>query len=94
MANISIRPTGTNPGVCQIIINGVDFSREIYREGMRLVRVGQHEEFAEVGLQVTFAVTQLDLGDEQDIVVTDQFRSVAQRVGQMVSTAEEDGAGE
>lgn len=77
MANIQIRPAGN--GAYQIVINGIDYSHDIYNEGLQLVRVGEGER-AEVGLQVILAVSRLTLGDEQDIVVTDQFESVAQRV--------------
>ncbi len=77
MANISITPI--QPGANRIVINGVDYSKEIFR-GVELVEVGDDPDWAEVGLRVTFAVSRLDLGDEQDVVVTDNFRSVAQRV--------------
>ena len=76
MAHITYR----RKGECgQIIINGVDFSSEIYR-GPELVEVGDDPESAEVGFRVTFAVGRLDLDAETDIQVTDQFRDVAQRV--------------
>lgn len=63
----------------QIIINGVDYSHEVYAEPVELVEVGDNET-AEVGLRVTFAVSRLDLETDQDIQVTDHFPEVAQRV--------------
>lgn len=65
----------------QVIIDGVDVSLELYNE-VKLVEVGEGD-FAEVGFQVTFAVSKLDLDNESDVQVTDQLRSVAQRVRSM-----------
>lgn len=77
MAHITYAPAGAMAR--QLVINGVDFSREVFRD-VKLVEIGDDPETSEVGLQVTFAVSRLNLGDEVDVQVTDQFRSVAQRV--------------
>lgn len=78
MAHIIIRPVDKPGGPMELFINGVDFTNEVYR-GVQLVEVGD-DSYAEVGLQVTFAVSRLDLGGDEDVQVTDRFRSVAQRV--------------
>lgn len=68
----------------QIIINGVDYSRELFRE-VELIEVGDDPQFAEVGLRVTFAVGRLDLDAEADVQITDRLPEVAQRVRTMSS---------
>ncbi|HET9501659.1 MAG TPA: hypothetical protein VFO98_15510 [Marmoricola sp.] len=82
MAHIILRPNAPERGVTQLVINGHDFSHEVTRD-VELVSVGD-DEYAEVGFRVTFAVSRLDLGGDEDIVVTDHLRSVAQRVRSMV----------
>lgn len=72
---INTRPGGP----MQIIINGVDYSNEIYRDHFKIVEVGEGEA-AEVGLQVTFAVSKLSIDNESDVQLTDRVRSVAARV--------------
>jgi hypothetical protein len=79
MAHIQINQPHPDKGYSQIIINGNDFSNEIFR-GVELVEVGEDAAFAQVGLRVTFAVSRLDLGDDINIQITDHLRSVAQRV--------------
>lgn len=80
MAHIELR--GQPGGSQQIVINGVDYSREIFA-GVELVEVGDEPEFAEAGLRVTFAVSRLDLDTEADVQITDQLPEVAQRVRSM-----------
>lgn len=58
MAHIVMRPHPER-GAHQIVINGVDYSNEIY----------DFPELAEVGLRVTFALSRLDLGDDADVDV-------------------------
>lgn len=80
MAHIILRPHPENgPGTVQLIINGVDYSAEVFR-GAELVEVGDDPQFSEVGLRVTLAVSRLDLGDETDVEVTDHLPEVAERV--------------
>ena len=69
-------------GAYKLTINGVDLSTEVYNHP-QLVEVGDDPMFSEVGLQVTFAVSRLDLGGEEDVQITDHFRGVAQRVHTM-----------
>lgn len=85
MAHITLRPLADrhNAGAMELFINGIDFTNEVFR-GVRLVEVGDEPEFAEVGFQVTFAVTRIDLGGDEDLQVTDRFKSVAQRVRSMI----------
>lgn len=78
MAHIVLRPGEAGLPVMQLIINGNDFSNETFRD-LELVEVGEGE-YAEVGFRVTFAVSRLDLGGDEDIVVTDHLPEVAQRV--------------
>lgn len=82
MAHIQIRRKGGRSIPTQLIIDGVDVTQEVYRD-LELVEVGDDPEWAEVGLRVTFVVSRLDLDHEADVVVTDQFRSVATRVRSM-----------
>lgn len=77
MADISIRRT--QDGATQLVINGVDVSMDVFH-GVELVEVGDDPTCAEVGLRVTFAVSKLDLETDADVKITDNFRSVAQRV--------------
>lgn len=85
MAHIELR--GQPGGRQQIIINGVDYSMEIY-DHPELVEVGEAE-WAEVGYRVTFAVSRLDLDTEADVQITDHFPEVAQRVRGMVEDVSE-----
>ena len=79
MAHISIQPI--DPTRSNLFINGVEFSKEVFRGSLELVEVPCADpEFAEVGLRVTFAVSRLDLGEDVDVQVTDRLREVAQRV--------------
>lgn len=78
MAHIEIRGQYGEPQ--QIVINGIDFSSEIYR-GVELVSVGKADSpFAEVGLRLIFAVGRLDIDTEVDVPITDHLPAVAQRV--------------
>ena len=81
MAHIQIRSPHPEEGAgaIQCIINGVDYSFELFHD-MELVTVGDDPAFAEVGLRVTFAVSQLDLGDETNVQITDRVPEVARRV--------------
>lgn len=88
MAHIIYRPAAEGLPAKQIIINGHDFSHEIF-DGVELVEVGEDPEMSEVGLRVTFAVSRLDLGGDEDVQVTDHLRSVAQRVRSMSEDAGE-----
>jgi len=82
MAHIIYRPHPDGPPAMEIIINGHDFSAEIFH-GVELVSVGDDPEFAEVGFRVTFAVSRLDLGGDADVQITDHLPSVAQRVNSL-----------
>lgn len=86
MAHIILRPKDGPGGELQLVINGIDYSNEVYR-GVELVEVGD-DEYAEVGFRVTFVVSRLDLGGDDDIQVTDRFPEVAQRVRSAVEVAE------
>lgn len=79
MAHIQYGPHPDGGPARRIIINGHDFSDETFA-GVELVEVGDDPEFAEVGFRVTFAVSRLDLGDDENVTVTDHFREIAQRV--------------
>jgi len=82
MAHIEIRNLNEFGGT-QLVINGVDFTKDTYR-GIQLVEVcPEAPEFAEVGLQVTFVVSRLDLDNEADVQITDRLPSVATRVRSM-----------
>lgn len=74
MAHVIIRPK-SDSAATQIVINGVDFSMDVYAGHVDLVQVGE-----EVGVQVTFALGRLDLGGDSDVQVTDRLRAVAQKV--------------
>lgn len=84
MAHIILRPG--EPGAVQLVINGVDYSMEAFRD-FELVSVGDDPAYAEVGLRVTFAVSRLDLGGDEDVPVTDQLPIVAQRVHSMIEAS-------
>lgn len=77
MAHIQINRNRKSPAK-QLIVNGVDLSMEVY-DDIELVEVGEGP-VAEVGLQITIAVSRLDLDAEADVKITDRFRAVAQRV--------------
>lgn len=83
MAHIELRQRNRR-GARQIVINGIDFSMEIFDEGVELVEVGEGE-FAEAGFRVTFVVSRLDLDNDADVTITDQLRPVAQRVRSIVA---------
>lgn len=72
MAHIIYRPT--DDGAMQLVINGVDYSDEVYRN-LQIVDMA-----GEVGIQVTFAVGRLDLGGDEDCQVTNQVPEVAERL--------------
>lgn len=74
MAHVIIRPKGDGMAT-QIIINGVDFSMDVYAGHVNLVDVD-----GQVGVQVTFALSRLDLGGDSDVQVTDRLYEVAQKV--------------
>lgn len=80
MAHIEIN-RGKGPAK-QLIVNGVDLSREVYKD-IELVEVGDGE-CAEAGLRITLVVSRLDLDAEADVKITDSFRPVAQRVRSIV----------
>jgi len=94
MAHIEIRNLSSKGGAGEIIINGVDFSMETYADGIQLVEVGDDPDFAEVGLQVTFVVSRLDIDNEADVQVTDRLPVVAQRVRSVIESASESLDGE
>ncbi|HEY9353408.1 MAG TPA: hypothetical protein VIP28_09170 [Nocardioides sp.] len=77
MAHIQINRNRKSPAK-QLIVNGVDLSMEVY-DDIELVEVGEGP-VAEVGLQITIAVSRLDLDAEADVKITDRFRAIAQRV--------------
>ena len=82
MANIEINHHPKKP-CTQLIVNGMDLTNEVFREGIELVGVGEGAG-AEVGLRFTIAVSKLSLDGEADIQITDRFRPVAQRVRSIV----------
>lgn len=88
MAEIILRIPHPDHGVGsrQLIINGVDVSQDVY-DDFELVKVGDAPA-QEVGLRVTYALSTLRLGDE-DVIVTDQFDTIAWRVAQQVSSQAE-----
>lgn len=61
MARIELRTSESRAHAHELVINGMDVSAETYR-GVKLVKVGTDWESQEVGLQVTFAVTELVIG--------------------------------
>jgi len=72
MAHIQINHQRGGP--TQVLINGVDFSMELFRD-FEIVDHG-----GVVGLRVTFAVGRLDLDAETDVQLTDNVPAVAARV--------------
>lgn len=84
MAHIILRPAHDNPGAMELIINGIDYSMETYGDA-RIVSVGEDPRFAEVGFQVTFAISRLDLGGSEDVQITDRLPAVAHRVQSMIA---------
>lgn len=76
MAHIEIKKQGM---AAQLLINGIDFSNEVYRD-FEIVEVGEEPEFAEVGFRVTFAVSRLGIDTESDVPLTDHVPEVAARV--------------
>lgn len=91
MAHIIYRPMTDNPTARQLIINGHDFTNEVFRD-VELVEVGDDPEFSEVGFRVTFGVGRLDLGGDEDVQVTDHLYAVAQRVRSMAGVPDVDDA--
>lgn len=91
MAHIIYRPQNGKPGGAkQLIINGIDYTNEVYRD-IRLVEVGaETPEYAEVGLQVTFVLGRLDLDGDAEVEITDHLPAVAQRVRSMVEAVDDD----
>ena len=85
MAHIQINGDLYGPGIAQLVVNGVDYSREVF-SNVELVPVGD-ESYAQVGLRVTFAVSRLDLDTEADVKITDRLPEVAQRVRSIVGKA-------
>lgn len=88
MAHIVYRPMEGTPGAWELFVNGVDFSMEAYN-WPELVEVGEGDT-AEVGFRVTFAVSRLDLGGNEDVQVTDRFFETAQLVRSMSKAAEDE----
>lgn len=86
MAHIQLK---RSKGSGQLIIDGVDVTHTVFAD-VRLVEVGHVPEFAEVGLQVTFAVSRLDLDNDTDVQVTDRLPVVAQRVRSMTKSTPDD----
>lgn len=78
MAHIQINKP-QHGGPIQLLINGIDYSMEVYRD-FEIVEVGDNPECAEVGLRVTLAVGRLDLDAEADVQLTDRVPTVAARV--------------
>lgn len=87
MAHIILRPVSDDPGDprLQLVINGQDFTNEVFAGGVELVSVGDDERYAAVGVKVTFALSRLDLGGDEDVQVTDHLPSIAQRVHSLVA---------
>lgn len=86
MAHIVYRTNPDQNGAMQLLINGVDYSAEVYPD-IQIVSVGDDPRHAEVGVQVTFSLSRLDLGGDTDVVVTDRLPEVAQRVQSMTGIA-------
>lgn len=80
MAHIVYRPHPDDPPAQQLIINGIDYSNEVYRDVELIETHPDEPEYSEVGLRVTFAVSRLDLGEDTDVQITDHLPEVAQRV--------------
>jgi hypothetical protein len=60
MAHIIYRP-GPEMGTMQLIINGVDYSRDVY-DNIEIVHVGDDPLASDVGLRVTFALGEVEFG--------------------------------
>lgn len=82
MAHIELRQRNRRGGR-QLIINGADYSMDVYDDGVEIVEVGEGDA-AEVGFRVTFVVSRLDLDNDADVTLTDQVRPVATRVRSMI----------
>lgn len=86
MAHIEMRRQ--KAGGMQLLINGIDYSEEVYN-GAELVEVGEGLN-AEVGLRLTFAVGRLDIDNDADVEITDRLPAVATQVRSM-QELDEDG---
>lgn len=67
----------------QLLINGTDVSAEVF-DSVELVEVGEGE-FAQFGLQVTYAVGKLTIDNESDVPLTDHFPEAAALVRSALS---------
>jgi hypothetical protein len=76
MAHIVLRPMENAHGATQILINGIDYSTEIYSD-VQIVKMGDEDGFGEVGLQATFVISRLDLGGDEDVRITNHVDEVA-----------------
>ena len=65
MAHIQINRDG---GV-RLMVNGLDLTGHTYSDGVQLVVVGD-EESGEAAIQITLAISRLDVGANEDIDVT------------------------
>jgi hypothetical protein len=92
MARIEINSAGD--GAYQLLINGIDYSTEVFRgaEGVQLVTVGDDPDYAEIGLRVTFAVSRLSIDNETDVELTDHVREAAAKVRSAAARRETKGA--
>lgn len=75
MANVQMNQSG-GPGA--IIINGVDFSSEVFAESVELVKVGE-EPFGQIGLRFTIGLGTLELGGTR-VALSDHFDEAAEKV--------------
>lgn len=65
MAHIVYRPSPDGAPAMQLIINGIDFSMDVYAEGVEIVDMAKYEGDPQtIGLRVTFALDSAEFGGE------------------------------
>lgn len=71
----------------ELLIDGVDFSRAVFRDGVELVSVGDNPATAEIGLRITIAVGRLDINGET-VELSNNFGEAAAQVAAIVADDE------
>lgn len=87
MAHIIYRPASEGAPAMQLVINGIDFSADVYAEGVELVDMSRYEGEPQVmGLRVTFALDGAEFGGSTPTEVS-QFRAEIDAAVRAITTA-------
>lgn len=82
MADIVLKRSTRYPGCVELAINGVIFTEHVF-DYPELVEMGPVD-FPEAGLQLTLAISRLDIEGDENVKINGRFPEVAQRVHDLV----------